>query len=148
MAMILILSYRNSLSCFNTNRNSKYQRCNDTHFGCINISPPLYHDTAIYCMIATVWLIFADGQRLFPKLLCFIPTKQLQNCKTDIQLVMCDTADTLYLYLNTVQSRYDTVSQYSWFLQLTKYFNQLRGRPINLHVAILTVSSLHCQKIS
>ena len=30
---------------------SSHMRCNDTHFGCIDISPPLYHDTAIYCMI-------------------------------------------------------------------------------------------------
>ena len=28
--------------------------------------------------------------------------------------------------------------------QLTKDFNQLRWRPIILHVSILTVSSLHC----
>ena len=27
------------------------QRWDDTHFGCIDISPPFYHDTAIYCMI-------------------------------------------------------------------------------------------------
>ena len=28
-----------------------YYRCNDTQFGCIDILPLVYHDTAIYCMI-------------------------------------------------------------------------------------------------
>ena len=38
-----------------------------------------------------------------------------------LQLVMCDTADTLYLYLNGVLSQYNTISQYSWFYNTVIY---------------------------
>ena len=46
---------------------------NDTHFGSIDISPLLYHDTAIYCMT------ILQMDRAFFQNHNYVRTKQLQN---------------------------------------------------------------------
>ena len=51
----------------------EYYTCNDTHFGCIDISPALYHATAIYCMIQYSWFLQMDRQ---PS--CFILTRSVK----------------------------------------------------------------------